>query len=152
MESAQDKGTEPPFSFSKIARWTSQKAGQPGTFISSIAVIILWACSGPLFHYSDTWQLIINTGTTIITFLMVFLIQNSQNRDTIAIHLKLDELIRSIKEARNSVISLEEQTEEDLMKLQDQYRQLANNPELTESNSDVTVVKARAERTPPPAS
>lgn len=111
--------------FSRIARWTSSLAGQPATFLSAAAIILAWAVSGPWFGYSDTWQLVINTGTTIITFLMVFLIQNSQNRDTILIHLKLDELVRAIKEARNSVIDLEELDEIQLHELLQQYKALA---------------------------
>jgi low affinity Fe/Cu permease len=88
-------------------------------------VIVAWAATGPVFHYSDTWQLIINTGTTIVTFLMVFLIQNTQNRDSQAIHLKLDELIRSIETARNSVLDLEGLSDQELEKLRENYAQLA---------------------------
>ncbi|MBN8898973.1 MAG: low affinity iron permease family protein, partial [Rhodospirillales bacterium] len=81
--------------FSKAAHWTATQCGRAPTFMTAVAVIVVWAATGPMFHYSDTWQLIINTGTTIVTFLMVFLIQNTQNRDTAAIQLKLDELIRA---------------------------------------------------------
>ncbi|GAB4212055.1 MAG: hypothetical protein OHK0022_47390 [Roseiflexaceae bacterium] len=90
--------------FRKFANKTSDIVGSPWAFIAAVALIIGWAASGPLFGFSDTWQLVINTGTTIITFLMVFLIQNTQNRDARAIHLKLDELIRSVKGARNSTL------------------------------------------------
>jgi low affinity Fe/Cu permease len=94
----------------RIASW----AGQPGAFIAAFMVVILWGLTGPLFHYSDTWQLVINTGTTIVTFLMVFLIQNAQNRDAAAIQAKLDELIRASRSARNSFIGIEHLTEAEL--------------------------------------
>jgi low affinity Fe/Cu permease len=97
--------------FSRVAHWTSQQCGRAYTFIAAIIIIVAWAFCGPFFHYSDTWQLIINTGTTIITFLMVFLIQNTQNRDTTAIQLKLDELIRANQNARNRMMRLEDLTE-----------------------------------------
>ena len=84
--------------FTQFARWAARKAGHPLTFFSAVAIIVLWALSGPLFGFSDTWQLIINTGTTSVTFLMVFLIQHTQNTDTEAVHLKLDELLRSVTE------------------------------------------------------
>jgi len=100
--------------FRKFAHRTSEAVGSPAAFIAAVAIILLWALSGPLFHFSDTWQLIINTGTTIITFLMVFLIQNTQNRDAKAIHLKLDELIRSAKGARNWMIDLEDLSDEEI--------------------------------------
>lgn len=90
----------------------------------AIATIVVWATCGPFFHYSDTWQLVINTGTTIITFLMVFLIQNSQNRDAQAMHLKLDEIIRTISEARNSMINIENLTDDQLAELQQQFEQI----------------------------
>ena len=93
-------------------------------FIVAITVIIVWAATGPTFHFSDTWQLIINTGTTIVTFLMVFLIQNTQNRDGKAIQLKLDELIRAMKGARNKLVDLENLSEEDLAKLQEEFERL----------------------------
>ncbi len=105
--------------FSRAAHWASQQCGRAHTFIAAIVVIVVWAASGPWFQYSDTWQLIINTGTTIVTFLMVFLIQNTQNRDTAAIQLKLDELIRSNENARNRMMSLEDMTEDQLKKLKE---------------------------------
>jgi low affinity Fe/Cu permease len=111
--------------FSNLARQAASLAGSPLVFLCAVLVVVGWAVTGPLFGFSDTWQLVINTGTTIVTFLMVFLIQNSQNRDTIAIHVKLDELVRAVKEARNSVIDLENMDEEDLTKLLAQYRKLA---------------------------
>ncbi|MBI3804513.1 MAG: low affinity iron permease family protein [Nitrospirae bacterium] len=100
--------------FRKFSNKTSQAVGSPASFIAAVVVLIFWAVSGPYFHFSDTWQLIINTGTTIITFLMVFVIQNTQNRDARAIHLKLDELIRSIDGARNWMIDLEEMSDEEI--------------------------------------
>jgi low affinity Fe/Cu permease len=99
--------------FRKFAQNTSNAAGTPWAFLLAFAVIVVWAVSGPLFGYSDTWQLVINTGTTIVTFLMVFLIQNTQNRDAVALHLKLDELLRAIEGAREKkFMDLEEQSDE----------------------------------------
>jgi low affinity Fe/Cu permease len=100
--------------FSTFARWMARRAGKASTFVAALAVLVLWAVTGPLFGWSDTWQLIINTATTIITFLMVFLIQNTQNRDTEALHLKVDELIQATDGARNSAMELEDKTEEQL--------------------------------------
>src|ERR1700761_8531163 len=107
--------------FSRAAQWTSQQCGRAYTFIAAILVILLWAASGPAFGYSDTWQLIINTGTTIITFLMVFLIQNTQNRDTTAIQLKLDELIRANENAHNRMMRLEDLTENQIKHLKEGF-------------------------------
>lgn len=100
--------------FTKFAKWTSNASGKPTTFILAVVIIIVWAVTGPIFGFSDTWQLVINTGTTIVTFLMVFLIQNTQNRDTMAIQLKLDELICSVTDARNELIEVEDLDEKDL--------------------------------------
>src|ERR1700742_4672536 len=94
--------------FRKFANAVSTIVGTSWVFIIAVTIVVLWAISGPMFHFSDTWQLVINTGTTIITFLMVFLIQNTQNRDAKAIHLKLDELIRGVKGARTGLVNLEE--------------------------------------------
>jgi low affinity Fe/Cu permease len=102
----------------------SDRVGSPPAFFLAICVIIIWAVTGPLFHFSDTWQLIINTGTTIITFLMVFVIQNSQNRDAKAIHLKLDELIRAVKGARNSMMELEDLSDDELRRFHDEFHKL----------------------------
>src|SRR5271163_2762057 len=100
--------------FSQTAQWTSRQCGRPLTFGLAFAIVIVWGITGPMFHYSDTWQLVINTGTTIITFLMVFLIQNTQNRDSAAVQLKLDELIRATKGARNSLLALESMSDDEL--------------------------------------
>ncbi|WXA89728.1 low affinity iron permease family protein [Pendulispora rubella] len=110
--------------FRKFAHATAEGAGTSTAFIVAAAVIAGWAVSGPLFHFSDTWQLVINTGTTIVTFLMVFLIQNTQNRDAKAIHLKLDELIRCNANARNGLLALEDMSDEDLKGLQTEFEQL----------------------------
>lgn len=111
--------------FARFATTAARKAGQPMTFAIAFFVIIAWAVFGPIFDFSDTWQLVINTSTTIVTFLMVFLIQNTQNRDSEAMHLKLDELIRSHRGAQNTLMDLEELDEEDLDKLRDHYEELA---------------------------
>ncbi len=111
--------------FTRFAKKTSTFTGRPITFILAVCVILLWAVTGPLFGFSDTWQLVINTGTTIITFLMVFLIQNTQNRDTEALQIKLDELIRAQKEANNALLDLEELDDKELDKIRDVYLALA---------------------------
>jgi low affinity Fe/Cu permease len=113
--------------FYKIARKTSEAVGSPYASITAVTVIVIWAITRPIFQFSDTWQLVINTGTTIVTFLMVFLIQNSQNRDAKAVQIKLDELIRSIDAARNEVIDIENSSEKDLKKLQQDFSGLGNN-------------------------
>jgi low affinity Fe/Cu permease len=112
--------------FSKFAHWTAEKAGSYWAFIVALTVIIIWLFTGPIFKFSDTWQLVINTGTTIVTFLMVFLIQNQQNRDAKAVHLKLDELIRSIKSARNALIDLEDCTDEEIEVLTNEFMKIRN--------------------------
>jgi len=111
--------------FTRFARWTSFNTGRPSAFLVAALVIVAWAATGPLFHYSDTWQLVINTGTTIVTFLMVFLIQNTQNRDSQAIHVKLDELIRAMKGARNSLLNLEDISDEELEQLRVSFNRIA---------------------------
>jgi len=111
--------------FTRFARIASNVTGRPVTFILAVLIIAGWAILGPLFDFSDTWQLVINTGTTIITFLMVFLIQNTQNRDTEALQIKLDEIIRSTKGARNEVLDLEEMDEKGLNEIRKEYLHLA---------------------------
>jgi len=110
--------------FRKFAQATSAMVGSSWAFILAVLIIVVWAATGPLFHYSDTWQLVINTGTTIITFLMVFLIQNTQNRDAKAIHLKLDELIRGVKGARTNLVDLEKLSDEELERLKQQFERV----------------------------
>lgn len=110
--------------FNRFAKWTSFHAGRPSAFVLAAVVIVAWAVTGPLFHFSDTWQLVINTGTTIVTFLMVFLIQNTQYRDSQALHVKLDELIRAKKGARNSLLDLDELTDEELERLRRSFAKL----------------------------
>jgi low affinity Fe/Cu permease len=112
--------------FTRLAKWTAHVAGRPAAFLTATLVVIVWAVTGPMFHYSDTWQLVINTGTTIATFLMVFLIQNTQNRDSQAIHVKLDELIRAMRGARNSLLNLDDLTDEELAQLHERYVKLAD--------------------------
>jgi low affinity Fe/Cu permease len=126
---SQDKPFSLSVAFTKAAQWTSQQCGRASTFAAACLVIIVWAVTGPMFQYSDTWQLIINTGTTIVTFLMVFLIQNTQNRDSAVLHLKLDELIRVTESARNRLLDLEDLTEEDLKRLKGSFAKLADIPD-----------------------
>jgi low affinity Fe/Cu permease len=110
--------------FHRFAHSASRIVGAPWAFAAAAAAIVLWAASGPVFGFSDTWQLVINTGTTIVTFLMVFLIQNTQNRDAKAIHLKLDELLRAVKDARTQLVDLEDVSEEELDRLQEEFQAL----------------------------
>jgi low affinity Fe/Cu permease len=116
---------KPPSWFTRAAKAASRTAGRPVTFAIAVAVIMLWALTGPIFDYSDTWQLIINTSTTIITFLMVFLIQNTQNRDTEALQIKLDELLRSMENAHTVLLDLEELEDEELRLIREEYLELA---------------------------
>src|SRR5512140_2369706 len=110
--------------FSRFAKWTARESGQPATFGLALLIIIVWGITGPIFHFSDTWQLVINTGTTIITFLMVFLIQNTQNRDTEALQIKMDELIRAVESAHNVLLDLEELDDEELDDIRKDYLKL----------------------------
>jgi low affinity Fe/Cu permease len=114
--------------FERVSHWLAEKTGSPATFSLALAGILIWAVTGPLFHFNDTWQLIINTSTTIITFLMVFLIQNTQNRDTDEIHIKLDELLRATKGARDEVLALDDRTARQLKELREQYAALGRTP------------------------
>ena len=107
--------------FGRFARWGARITGSAGAFVLALAVIVVWGVSGPIFHFNDTWQLAINTGTTIVTFLMVFLIQNTQNRDARAIHLKLDELIHSLGEARDDLVDIEHATEAEIERREKEF-------------------------------
>jgi low affinity Fe/Cu permease len=111
--------------FHVVARKCSNVLGSPWAFSFAFLIIVVWAVTGPIFNFSDTWQLIINTGTTIVTFLMVFLIQNTQNRDSKAVHLKLDELIRALTGARNNLVDLEKLSDVELKKLEQEFKQLS---------------------------
>ena len=111
--------------FTRFAKQTARATGRPAAFMLAAAVVVAWVVSGPLFGFSDSWQLVINTGTTIVTFLMVFLIQNTQNRDSEAIQVKLDELIRAVQGAHNALLDLEELEDEDLDRIRESYEDLA---------------------------
>ena len=111
--------------FSRFAKWTAHAVGHPMAFCTAALVVVVWAMTGPAFHFSDTWQLVINTGTTIVTFLMIFLVQNTQNRDAAATQLKLDEIIRAMEGAHNALLDLEELTEADLGRVRERYESLA---------------------------
>ena len=128
--------------FGDIANKTSQAAGRASTFMLAAGVVVVWAVTGPLFHFSDTWQLVINTGTTIVTFLMVFLIQNSQNRDSAAIQVKLDELIR-VSSAKNSFIGIEHLTDEELEEIRTKCERRAEAGKDGEDFARRTGAKAR---------
>ena len=148
-QSSRDQGNEhdPKISgagklFGDIANRTSQAAGRALTFMIAAGVVIAWAVTGPIFHYSDTWQLVINTGTTIVTFLMVFLIQNSQNRDSAAIQVKLDELIRS-SAARNSFVGIEHLTDAELDDIRGKCEQRAEAEKIGEATVKRTGKKAQ---------
>ena len=111
--------------FTRIAKWASHAAGRPITFMFALGIILAWLITGPIFDFSDTWQLVINTSTTIITFLMVFLIQNTQNRDQEALQIKLDEVLRSMENAHTVLLDLEELDEEELDEIRQDYLKLA---------------------------
>ncbi len=121
--------------FRIFAKRSSAVLGSAWAFGIAILIIVIWGLTGPAFHYSNTWQLIINTGTTIVTFLMVFLIQNTQNRDAKAVHLKLDEMIRALKGARNELIDLEKLSDEDLINLEKQFARVRKKAEQNGSNA-----------------
>ena len=117
--------TKPRSWFTRLTKATAHASGQPATFIAAVSVIVVWAALGPMFGFSDTWQLVINTGTTIVTFAMVFLIQSTQNRDSEAMQVKLDEIIRAIGNAKNELLDLEELEERDLLRIRKTYEDLA---------------------------
>ena len=127
--------------FTRLTKSTSHASGRPQTFMMALGVVVIWAATGPLFQFSDTWQLVINTGTTIVTFLMVFLIQSTQNRDSEAMQVKLDEIIRSIRGAKNELLDLEELDENDLQRIVRDYRELARQArqDLKAGKSDTDV-------------
>jgi low affinity Fe/Cu permease len=129
--------------FRHFARKSSEVLGTAWAFIGSLIIIAVWGLTGPMFHFSDTWQLIINTGTTIVTFLMVFLIQNTQNRDAKAMHLKLDELIRAIEGARNRLVDLEKLSDEELKQLEEQFTRLRN--KASERASEIEEIEEEKE-------
>jgi len=120
------KKSRGPSVFTRFSSLTATAVGRPAAFMLAAIVIVAWGVTGPLFHYSDTWQLVINTGTTIVTFLMVFLIQNTQNRDSQAVHVKLDELIRVTRGAHNTLLGLEELSDDELERIREHYARLAN--------------------------
>jgi low affinity Fe/Cu permease len=130
--------------FRVFARHTSAVLGSAWAFVTALLIIIVWGAMGPTFHYSDTWQLIINTGTTIVTFLMVFLIQNTQNRDAKAVHLKLDELIRAVGPARNKLVDLEDLSDDELKKLEKEFQKLRKKAEG--AKEEVEELKSAASR------
>ena len=122
--------------FRRLSQAIAETVGRSSAFLTAVAVIGVWGMTGPLFHFSDTWQLVVNTGTTIVTFLMVFLIQNTQNRDAHAVHLKLDELIRANKNARNALLALESMSDTELLRLQHEFEELRDHvAEAREKNA-----------------
>jgi low affinity Fe/Cu permease len=139
-------GNGPGDVFRRLAHRTSNAVGTPAAFLGAASIIVVWGATGPLFHFSDTWQLVINTGTTIVTFLMVFLIQNAQNRDARAIHLKLDELLRAVEGARTGMVNLEALSDDELLRLQDEFERLQKDfgVEPREAGHVETVLAARA--------
>ncbi len=132
-------------SFTGFAKWTSRLMGRPLSFMSAVAVVVAWVATGPIFHYSDTWQLVINTGTTVVTFLMVFLIQNTQNREGEAIQIKLDELLRATSKAHNALLAIEELDEDELLNLREIYKDLAKEAreELKRGGNDLGCPKVK---------
>jgi low affinity Fe/Cu permease len=131
--------------FHRFAHSTADKVGSPAVFLAGLIVVLIWAVSGPIFHYSDTWQLVINTGTTIITFLMVFLIQNTQNRDARAMHLKLDELIR-VSNARNMMVGLESCSDDELAEIAEEFAKIREKVLARSKNKVEEKTAAQSER------
>jgi len=134
--------------FTRIAKGTSRLVGRPGAFVMVVILVIVWAATGPLFGFSDTWQLVVNTFTTIVTFLMVFLIQATQNRDAEAIQIKLDELLRAQRGAHNALLDLEDMEEKDLVELHQNYLRLAEEARkhLEQGIEDTDVPEVRGEK------
>lgn len=133
MKNTKNKVQKRPGFFERFATWGAKAAGSTPAFLGAFGIIVLWALTGPIFHYSETWQLIINTGTTIITFLMVFLIQKSQNKDSLAIQLKLNELVASHEMASNRLVDVENITEEEMKVIQKYYTKLSSLNKAAES-------------------
>jgi low affinity Fe/Cu permease len=117
--------------FTRMTKWTARATGRPAAFMLAVVVVVVWALTGPMFGFSDTWQLVINTSTTIVTFLMVFMIQATQNRDAEAMQLKLDEIIRAIGNAKNELLDIEELEESDLNKIRKSYEEIAKKARST---------------------
>ena len=134
--------------FHRFAKWTARAAGKPIAFALAVIIVVFWAMTGPMFGFSDTWQLVINTGTTIVTFLMVFLLQNTQYRDSEAIQIKLDELIRVIEGAHNALLELEELDQKDLDRIRSEYQRLAEKArkDLKKGKGDTGVPEVRSQR------
>jgi low affinity Fe/Cu permease len=133
--------------FRRLAQNVSGAVGSPYAFVFALAIVVAWALSGPLFGFSDTWQLVINTGTTIVTFLVVFMIQNTQNRDARAIHVKLDELLRAVDKARNTLVDAEDLSDEDLAALTEEFRQFrAQQSRTRQAASNDSQVNKRPEK------
>ena len=133
--------------FNRLAKWTARAAGKPVAFALAIGIVIAWVTTGPVFGFSDTWQLVINTGTTIVTFLMVFLLQNTQYRDSEAIQIKLDELIRAIEGAHNALLELEELDQTELDRIKAEYRKLAEKArkDLKKGKRDTDVPEVKSQ-------
>jgi low affinity Fe/Cu permease len=131
--------------FRVFAKWAAWATGHPVAFVLAVTIVVVWGLTGPMFDFNETWQLVINTGTTIITFLMIFLIQNTQNRDTAAIQIKLDELIRAMEGAHNALLDLEELEDEDIDRLRTDYCQLAADARrmLDQGKSDTEVRESK---------
>lgn len=138
MEHSSSFGKQPSI-FNRLANTCSRLLGTAAAFGIAVALVIIWAISGPFFHFSDTWELVINTATTIVTFLMVFLIQNTQNRDSAAIQLKLDEIIRSTRGAHNAMLDLEKLSQKDLDKMRELYEQLADQARRDEARGEAVM-------------
>ena len=134
--------------FTRFANWTSKKSGRPATFVLAVLIILAWAVTGPIFGFSDTWQLVINTSTTIVTFLMVFLIQNTQNRDSEAVQVKLDELIRAVEGAHDALLDLEDLEDKELESIRARYGELAKKAreQLKQGKSDTGVMDVESTR------